>query len=103
MRIILAIVFVLLALGMVSSERVPEQPAELVLKNGVIYTVNERAPLAEAVAIRCDRILFAGSNNDVKKYEGKSTRVVDLAGKTVVPGMTDAHYHLLGVGQREVT
>jgi predicted amidohydrolase YtcJ len=102
MRIILAIVFGLLALGMVSSERA--QPgADLVLKNGIIYTVNERAPIAQAIAIRGDRIIFVGSNDDAKKYEGKRTRVVDLSGKTVVPGMTDAHYHLLGVGQREMT
>jgi hypothetical protein len=39
----------------------------------------------------------------VKKYEGKGTRVMDLKGKTVVPGLTDAHYHLAGVGQRELT
>jgi predicted amidohydrolase YtcJ len=80
------------------------QPAaDLVLKNGIIYTVNERQPRAEALAIRGDRLVFVGSNADAKKYEGKSTRVVDLEGRTVVPGMTDAHYHLLGVGQREVT
>jgi predicted amidohydrolase YtcJ len=102
MRIIIAIVLSILALGLVSSNPTAE-PADLVLKNGNIYTVNDRQPRAEAVAIRGDRIIFVGSNTDVKKYEGKATRVVDLAGKTVVPGMTDAHYHLLGVGQREVT
>ena len=101
MRIILALVLSLLALGLVSTE--PQQTAaDLVLKNGVIYTVNEREPRAEAVAIRGDRIIFVGSNADAKKYEGKGTRVIDLNGKTVLPGMTDAHYHLLGVGQREV-
>jgi predicted amidohydrolase YtcJ len=102
MRIICALILGFLALGLVSTGS--SQPAaDLVLKNGIIYTVNERQPRAEAIAVRGDRIVFVGSNADVKKYEGSSTRVIDLAGKTVVPGMTDAHYHLLGVGQREVT
>jgi predicted amidohydrolase YtcJ len=102
MRTIFAIVLSFLALGLVSSES-NQAPADLVLKNGIIYTVNEERPRAEAIAIRGDRIVFVGSNADVKKYEGKATRVVDLGGKTVVPGMTDAHCHLLGIGQREVT
>lgn len=102
MRILLAILLGVLAFGLVTSES-SQAPADLILKNGNIYTVNERQPRAEAVAIRGDRIIFVGSNADVKKYEGKLTRVVDLAGKTVLPGMTDSHYHLLGVGQREVT
>ncbi|HEX8749377.1 MAG TPA: amidohydrolase [Pyrinomonadaceae bacterium] len=103
MKIILALVLSLLALGMFAPGYNQPAAADLVLKNGNIYTVNERQPRAEAVAIRGDRIVFAGSNADVKRYEGKNTRVIDLAGKMVVPGMTDAHYHLLGVGQREVT
>ena len=102
MRIIFALVLSFFAFGLVSSDGVVET-ADLVLKNGNIYTVNDRQPRAEAVAIRGSRIIFVGSNVDVKKYEGKTTRVVDLAGKTVVPGMTDSHYHLLGVGEREVT
>jgi predicted amidohydrolase YtcJ len=82
-----------------------QQPsvADLVLKNGNIYTANERQPTAEAVAIRKDRIIFVGSNRDAQKYVGKTTRVVDLNGKTLLPGMTDAHHHLFGVGFREIT
>src|SRR5689334_21657359 len=78
------------------------EPAELVLKNGVIYTVNDAQPKAEALATRYGRIIFIGSTADVKKYEGKSTRVIDLKGKTVLPGFTDAHYHFSGVGFREM-
>ncbi|MBD0372217.1 MAG: amidohydrolase [Pyrinomonadaceae bacterium] len=102
MRIICALILSFLALGLVSTDS-SQPPADLILKNGVVYTVNDKQPRAEAIAIRADRIVFVGSDADVKKYEGKNTRVVDLQGKTVVPGMTDAHYHLLGVGQREVT
>jgi predicted amidohydrolase YtcJ len=86
-----------------SSTSAKTQPADLVLQNGNIYTVNERQPRAEAVAVKGDRIIFVGSNREAQKYIGKSTRVVDLKGETVVPGMTDAHHHLEGVGFREMT
>src|SRR5215831_19958777 len=78
------------------------EPADLVFINGNIYTVNQKAPHAEAVAIKADRILFVGSNAAAKAYQGSKTRVIDLHGATVLPGMTDAHYHFLGVGQREM-
>jgi predicted amidohydrolase YtcJ len=79
------------------------EPADIVFKNGNIYTVNERQPHAEAIAVKGDRIVFVGSNAAVKRYEGTSTRIVDLKGATVVPGLTDSHNHLIGVGQREMT
>ena len=60
-------------------------------------------PRAQAVAIKADRIVFVGSNAGWQRYVGRNTRVVDLKGKTVVPGMTDAHHHLFGVGFREIT
>jgi predicted amidohydrolase YtcJ len=101
MRILLAI----LALLLVSLAPTPfkVEPADLVFINANVYTVNDKQPHAEAVAVKGDRILFVGSNAETKKYQGTKTRVVDLHGATVVPGMTDAHYHLIGVGQREMT
>lgn len=78
------------------------EPAELVLKNGVVYTVNDAQPKAEADAIRYGHIVFIGSTADVKKFEAKTTRVVDLKGKAVYPGFADAHYHFSGVGFREM-
>jgi predicted amidohydrolase YtcJ len=77
-------------------------PADLVFINGNIYTVNEKQPHAEAIAVKGDRIVFVGSNANAKKFQGANARVIDLHGATVVPGMTDAHYHFLGVGQREM-
>jgi predicted amidohydrolase YtcJ len=77
--------------------------ADLIFLNGNIYTANEKQPHAEAVAVKADRIVFAGSNAEVRKYRGAQTRVIDLHGATVVPGMTDAHHHLEGVGFREMT
>jgi predicted amidohydrolase YtcJ len=79
------------------------QTADLVFKNGNIYTVNDARPKAEAVGIKGDRIVFVGSNREAQEYVGRNTRVIDLNGKTMVPGMTDAHHHLSGVGFREIT
>lgn len=78
-------------------------PADLVLKNSNIYTVNSAQPKAEAVAVKGDRIVFVGANREAQNYIGKNTRVIDLKGATVLPGLTDAHHHLEGVGFREMT
>ncbi|MFN0112965.1 MAG: amidohydrolase [Blastocatellia bacterium] len=79
------------------------EPADIVFKNGNVYTVNDAQPKAEAIAVKYGRIVFVGSNADVKKYEGKKvTKIVDLKGATVVPGLADAHYHFAGVGFREM-
>lgn len=79
------------------------EPADIVFKNGNVYTVNDAQPKAEAIAIKYGRIAFVGSNVDVKKYEGKKvTKIIDLKGATVVPGLADAHYHFAGVGFREM-
>lgn len=80
------------------------EPADIVFTNGNVYTVNDEKPRAEAIAVKYGRIVFVGSNEAVKKYEGKKvTRVIDLKGATVVPGLADAHYHFSGVGFREMT
>src|SRR5437867_4818131 len=99
----LALIAALLLLASVSAtpESVPEA-ADIVFKNGNIYTVGERQPHAEALAVKAGKIIFVGSNADVKAYEVKGTRVVDFKGNTVVPGLTDSHYHLAGVGAREM-
>lgn len=78
------------------------EPADLIFINGNVYTVNDKQPHAEALAVKMDRIVFVGANAAAKKYQGAKTRVVDLHGATVVPGLTDAHYHFIGVGQREM-
>ncbi|MGI8480790.1 MAG: amidohydrolase [Chthoniobacterales bacterium] len=79
-----------------------EPPADSVFANGNFYTVNERQPRAEAVAVQGERIVFVGSNADAMKAAKSGARVVDLEGRTVLPGLTDSHYHIVGVGQREM-
>jgi hypothetical protein len=74
------------------------QTADLILVNGNIITVDEKKPRAEAVAIQGDRILAVGSNEDIQRLRQGRTRVIDLQGKTVVPGLVDAHLHFVGLG-----
>jgi predicted amidohydrolase YtcJ len=95
----LALLFALLCLPLVYS---CAEQADIVFINGNVYTVNEHQPHAEAIAVKAGKIVFVGSNSDAKAYQGKSTQIVDLHGSTVVPGMTDSHYHLAGVGAREM-
>ena len=82
----------------------PQQPApaDIVLRNAKVYTANDRAPRAEAVAIRGNKIAFVGRNGDAQRLVGPNTRVVDLRGAAVFPGFTDAHVHLAGIGAREM-
>src|SRR5215216_392963 len=77
--------------------------ADIVFKNGNVYTANDKAAHAQAIAVKGDRIVFVGTNAAAQKFVGPNTRVVDLKGNTVLPGFTDAHQHLSGVGQREMT
>src|SRR5947209_12704089 len=95
--------FIFALLFLTASAFPQNQPADLVLKNANIYTVDEHQPHAQAVAVKRDKIVFVGSNAEVQPWVGKGTRVLDLKGATVVPGLTDAHYHFLGVGARELT
>src|SRR5215469_16620310 len=95
--------FLLITMLLITSALSQNQPADLVLKNANIYTVDDAKPHAQAVAVKGDRIVFVGSDADVQAYVGPSTRVLDLKGATVVPGLTDSHYHFLGVGARELT
>jgi predicted amidohydrolase YtcJ len=98
-RILLLLFLLHLALG----SALAQSNADVVFTKGNIYTVNDKQPRAEAIAVKNGRIVFVGTNAGAKKYVSKDTRVIDLKGATVVPGMTDSHYHLMGVGLREVT
>lgn len=70
------------------------EAADLVLKHGTIYTVDDLHTVAEAVAVRDGAIVYVGSDDGVAAYIGKGTRVEDLGGKAVFPGFTDSHVHL---------
>ena len=78
--------------------REPAHPAELVLKNSAVYTLNKAQPWAEAAAVAGGKIVFVGSNSQAKKYTGEGTKVLDLAGRMVLPGFQDSHVHLISGG-----
>ncbi|HWX16019.1 MAG TPA: amidohydrolase [Chthoniobacterales bacterium] len=78
------------------------EDVDLIFVNGNIYTVNEKQPHAEAIAVKKDRIAFVGSNEAAKKLASDKTRIIDLRDHTLVPGMTDSHCHIFGIGEREM-
>jgi hypothetical protein len=93
------VIFIVLAIGWLGCQT-QRQSADLVLTNGVIHTVDEKNPSAQAIAIAGDRIAFVGSNHAAQNWIGDNTQVTDLGGKTVVPGFIDSHYHFQSVGRR---
>jgi predicted amidohydrolase YtcJ len=75
-------------------------PATLILYSGNIITVNARNDIVEAVAIRDGKILAVGKNQDILRLKGSSTQVIDLHGRTVIPGIIDSHSHPTGYGMK---
>jgi predicted amidohydrolase YtcJ len=71
---------------------------DMVMINGKIITVDKGFSVAEAVAVKGDKIIGVGSTADIKKIAGENTHVLDLKGATVLPGINDAHCHLNGFG-----
>jgi len=76
----------------------PVTPADLILRNGTVYTLNQEQPWAEAAAIGGGRIVFVGSSSGTKKYQGEGTKVIDLAGRMLLPAFQDSHIHLISGG-----
>src|SRR5688572_1124988 len=66
---------------------------DIILTNGKIITVDDRFTIAQAVAVRGDRIVAVGTNQDITRLAGANTRRIDLRGRSVVPGMIDNHAH----------
>ena len=76
-----------------------QAPADIILTNGKVITVDNRFSIAQAVAVRGDRIVAVGTTADINRLAGPNTRRIDLAGKAVVPGMIDNHAHLMEEGK----
>ena len=77
----------------------PQPPADLIVSNARVYTADEARPLAEAFAVRDGKVVFVGSNSEAAALKGSATRVLDVQGRTVIPGMVDAHAHFGGLAQ----
>ena len=87
----------------VAADAPPQPVADLVLLSGTIVTVDEHKPLVEALAARGERIVAAGSDVELKPLIGPRTRVIDLAGRLVVPGFIEGHGHLTGLGEARLS
>jgi predicted amidohydrolase YtcJ len=79
-----------------------ETPADLIIRGGTIYTVEEGNPSVEAVAVSGDKIVYAGDLAGIKKFEGENTKIIDLQGKTMTPGFIEGHGHFMGLGYNEL-
>jgi len=75
--------------------------ADIVLRGGEIASVDTDFTFHEAVALKGDKIIFVGKNEQVKNWIGPNTRVIELQGKLVIPGMVDAHGHPFNLGNTE--
>lgn len=75
--------------------------ADLVLRGGKIATVDEAFSIHEAVAVRGDQIVFVGSDKDIENFIGPETRIIELEGRLVTPGMVDAHGHPFNLGNTD--
>jgi predicted amidohydrolase YtcJ len=91
--------FFILVLAACSTKKTP---ADLIISGGTIYTMDEKNPLVEAVAIKSDTILFAGSLKDVEGYKDEKTQTIDLKGATMTPGFIESHGHIMGLGYNEL-
>ncbi|MGE0444087.1 MAG: amidohydrolase [Vicinamibacterales bacterium] len=100
-------IFVSIAVAAVLAGCAPDvprpEPATLVLRNGVVATLEPAAPIAEAVAIRGDVIAMVGTDRDVERLIGPDTEVIDLAGQFAMPGFIEGHGHLMNLGQSKTT
>lgn len=74
------------------------QDADVIYHGGDVVTIDDSNPAAEAVAVLNGRILAVGLKNEVLKHQGKKTRLIDLKGKTLLPGFIDGHGHCFGTG-----
>jgi predicted amidohydrolase YtcJ len=73
--------------------------ADLVLMDGNVLTMDSSQPSAEAVAVKKDRIAKVGTNKEIRQWIGDDTKVINLQGRTVVPGLTDSHIHVGDFGK----
>ena len=78
--------------------QVPNDPADLILRNGKIVTMDDRWPQVSALAVKGDRISAVGSDRDMLRYIGTETQVIDLKGMLAIPGFIEGHGHFYSLG-----
>ncbi|MCI0413851.1 amidohydrolase [bacterium] len=103
MNRITAFIFCLCLLGASVWVNSEEAPADLILTNGTVITMDPALPKAEAIAVRGDRIVWLGDESEISKWFGRNTRVIGLKGAFVFPGLIDSHAHVTGLGNARVS
>ncbi len=83
---------------LVTAMRAQQTTPDVILSNGKIITVDERFTIAQAVAIKGDRIMAVGTTADINRLAGPGTRRIDLRGRSVMPGLIDNHMHVVRAG-----
>jgi predicted amidohydrolase YtcJ len=78
-------------------------PADVLLLNGKIVTLDAASSVKEALAIEAGRVAATGSTEDIRKLAGPTTKIIDLGGRTVIPGLIDSHMHAIRAGFRYAT
>jgi hypothetical protein len=76
----------------------PAQPADLILTNGAVYTLDPAQPWVEAVAVASGKFIYAGTAKGAGRFHGGATRTIDLAGRMALPAFQDSHIHLIEGG-----
>ncbi|KYF61177.1 hydrolase [Sorangium cellulosum] len=78
------------------------QPADTVLRNGFVYTVDSADSVHHAVAVRAGKIVYVGADSGVQAYVGARTEVIDLTGRMLMPGLVDGHLHVMSGGAQRL-
>lgn len=99
-NLFIILIFLSFLLSARHAEKQSFEYASLILFNGNIITIDPNTPKADAIAIKEDKILAVGKNNEIEKYKGDKTKIIDLQGKTMLPGLIDAHMHFPLLGMR---
>ena len=76
--------------------------ADIIMMNGVVYTADSQDTVYQAVAVKGEKILFVGSNEQIVAYSNDDTEIIDLQGKMVIPGLIDSHIHPPGIALTEL-
>lgn len=93
-RILGTILALTMLLSLFPASAAGPEPADSVYRNGKIYTVNEDFTVVSAIAVKGDRLVYVGDEAGVEAYIGANTKVVDLGGKVVIPGLIESHMHV---------
>ncbi|WP_296314043.1 amidohydrolase [Winogradskyella sp. UBA3174] len=101
-RFLILITTALMVFSLLACSNPKSEFATLLIYGGTIYTVESTSETVEAVATKNNKILFAGSSAEAETYKNEQTKVIDLKGKTMTPGLIEGHGHFMGLGYNEL-